>query len=481
MRSSQGRGGAGPARAVQRALRRRPGDPVEGSPLLLAVSGGLDSSVLLHAMARGAHRNVTVVTVDHGLHAASASHAESVVRASVALGLACDVVRLDGRALREAAGEAGLEAAARRARYEAMRRNAESRGACLVTAHTRDDALETMLLRAAGGGGLRALAGPARASDGVWRPLLDVPRATLEAYAAAEGVSFVEDPTNADVRFRRNALRREGLPHLDAALGGAWRDGAGRTLEALRALREGLDALELVWPGARLVEDVSGSVRLDAAALRDAPEALTRWVAQRALHMLGVGAHRGAREGLDQLVAALRARERAPATLPSGHVLVSHGASGWLVPPAALEPWEAVRVDAPGEWRVGGYRVRIERGEVSTQGRGEAFVRPVAPGAALHLRAHVVAGDAPFEPVMAGPSTTLRSTLWTRAGVARPTHAALPVLANLHGEVVWAVWLGAHASERRPAGDAAWRIRVVESPPWSAPRHLRDRLACLSV
>jgi len=448
---------------------------------VLAVSGGLDSSVLLHALARIARQKVSVVTVDHGLHAASRVHAAAVARASAALGVPCEVVGLDGQALREAADDAGVEAAARSARYEALRRHAGSRGAQLVTAHTRDDAIETMLLRVAGGGGLRALAGPARMSDGIWRPLLDIPRATLQAYATAEGVASVDDPTNADVRFRRNALRREGLPPLDAALGAAWRDGAGRSLAELRALRAGLDALEVVWPGARLTEGVAGSVRLDAAALRDAPEALTRWVAQRALHLLGVGAHRGAREAVDQLVRALRAQERAPTMLPSGHALVTHSASGWLVPPAALEPWAAVRVDTPGEWRVGGYHVRIERGTVPAQMPGEAFVRAPAPGAALHLHAHAHVGDAVFEPLGAGALHHGRSTLWARAGVTRCVQAPLPVLTTERGEVVWAAWLGAHASERRPAGDAAWRVSLVESPPWSTPRHLRDRSACIGV
>jgi len=480
-RSRQRTGPNEAVRGVTRALRRVSGDPPEGRPLLLAVSGGLDSSVLLHALARLTPQDVAVVTVDHGLHAASSAHVAAVERASAALDVPCEVVRLDAQALRDAAREAGLEAAARRARYAALRGLAAARGAYLVTAHTQDDAIETMLLRVAGGGGLRALAGPERVSDGVWRPLLDVSRITLEAYAAVEDVAFVEDPTNAELRFRRNALRREGLPALDAALGEAWRRGAGRTLIELRALRACLDALDTVWPGARLAEDAGGSVRLDAAALRQAPEALTRWTAQRALHLLGVGAHRGAREAVDQLVDALRARAQAPATLPSGHAFVAIGAFAWLVPPSALASWEAVRVTGPGTWRVGGCVVRVERETDPAFAPSEAFVRAPLPGGGLSLRAHAQVGDADFAAVGAGSAPQKRAVLWARAGVPRLVQAPLPVLATDLGEVVWAAWLGAHASERLASGESAWRVRLVDSPPWCIPRHLRDRSACTGI
>ena len=196
-------------------------------PALVAWSGGLDSTALLHLLAQDADqraRGLRALHVHHGLHPdadAWAAHCEALAHAwSVPL----TVVRVD---VQRDSG-LGLEAAARqsrRAAFAAALREGES----LALAQHRDDQAETFLmraLRASGPDGLAAMR-PWRAfgKGWMWRPLLDTPRAALQAYAEHHGLQWIEDPSNADPGFDRNFLRlhvlpllRERWPHADAAL-----------------------------------------------------------------------------------------------------------------------------------------------------------------------------------------------------------------------------------------------------------------------
>lgn len=195
-------------------------------PLCVGFSGGLDSTVLLHALASSttarAH-GLRAWHVHHGLHAhadAWAAHCQAVCDA---LGVALTVSRVD-----VARDGEGLEAAARRAR-QAVFATGLGEGEVLVFAHHRDDQAETFLLRAlraSGPDALGAMQAWRELGHGrLWRPLLRVPRAALEAYAGAHGLHWVDDPSNADTAFDRNFLRqrvlpllRERWPHAEAAL-----------------------------------------------------------------------------------------------------------------------------------------------------------------------------------------------------------------------------------------------------------------------
>lgn len=214
-----------PAPSSRTTLRTIP--QAVASPLLVAWSGGLDSTVLLHLLARDAEvrsRGLRAVHVHHGLHPeaeAWAAHCETLARAwSVPLTvIRVDVPRDSGL---------GLEAAARQARRAAFA--AELRhGECLALAQHRDDQAETFLLRAlraSGPDGLAAMrAWRAFAKGWMWRPLLDMPRVALRAHAEQHDLHWIEDPSNADPGFDRNFLRlqvlpllRERWPHADAAL-----------------------------------------------------------------------------------------------------------------------------------------------------------------------------------------------------------------------------------------------------------------------
>lgn len=187
--------------------------PVEG-PLLLAYSGGLDSTVLLHALAADPAvraRGLRALHVDHGLHPGSAAWGEACADNGRMLDVPLSIVRVEVRPDGD-----GPEAAARRARHAAFAQALQP-GELLVTAHHRDDQAETVLLRLlrGAGDGLAAMR-PLRpfATGWLWRPLLGLPREALVSYAREHGLHWVEDPSNASDRHDRNFLRHHVLPRL---------------------------------------------------------------------------------------------------------------------------------------------------------------------------------------------------------------------------------------------------------------------------
>lgn len=184
----------------------------------VAYSGGLDSHVLLHALAglRGRlDAGVGAVHVNHGLQA-DAQHWESHCRRVCAgLDIRYESLQVAGAA---ASGESP-EAAARTARYAALSDWLPVRH-CLLTAQHQDDQAETLLLQLLRGSGVHGMAAmPAMTPLGAgWhqRPLLGVTRAQLQQYAAAHRLDWVEDPSNLNTAFDRNYLRRQLLPVLRA-------------------------------------------------------------------------------------------------------------------------------------------------------------------------------------------------------------------------------------------------------------------------
>ncbi len=172
--------------------------------IVLAVSGGIDSMVLLHAAAAvlPAERLV-VATFDHGTGTHATHAARFVTRRAAALGVEC---------VRDRARFAlGSEAELRTARWSFLDGVATSRHAVVCTAHTADDHIETVFMRVLRGAGARGLAA-LLADSPVRRPLLAVTRADIVRYARREGVEWIEDPSNASLRFFRNRVRHQLLP-----------------------------------------------------------------------------------------------------------------------------------------------------------------------------------------------------------------------------------------------------------------------------
>ncbi|MFT4628499.1 MAG: tRNA(Ile)-lysidine synthetase-like protein [Myxococcota bacterium] len=249
-----------------------------GQRVAVAVSGGLDSTVLLDLLAitTGWHgAELTVVTVHHGSPHADA-HVEVVRRQAAALDLPLTVARVHP--------SSSSEAALRDARYAALDALQVDR---VALAQHADDQAETVLLHLMRGTGVRGLAGMCRRRGRYVRPLLDEPRAALEAWARARDLRWAEDPTNNSPQYLRNRLRHEILPALERLRPGA-RAAMARSAGHAGELDRWID----------LLAD-ERSPPWEAAWIADGPTPVVRRVLVRALP--GVSA-----ASLDAIVAAAR-------------------------------------------------------------------------------------------------------------------------------------------------------------------------------
>lgn len=188
-------------RAVQASLA--------GCPhAVLAVSGGIDSMVMLDAasrLPRKARRRVVVATFDHGTGKAAGRAAALVRREATRSGISCVTGRASTVGTREEEW--------RRARWTFLEEVRSAHSASVVTAHTRDDQIETVFMRILREAGPRGLAGLYAESE-ILRPFLDLKRDAISEYAAANRVRYVDDPTNSDRRHLRNRIRLDLLPTI---------------------------------------------------------------------------------------------------------------------------------------------------------------------------------------------------------------------------------------------------------------------------
>ena len=191
-------------------------------PWAIAVSGGPDSTALMHLAAAHCrmhgHPTPWVFTVDHGLRTTSAAEAVTVAEAARSLGHAHRTLHWTG-----AKPDHGIQQAARKARYGLMGEACAHAGmASLLTGHTRDDQIETIQMRAARGSGSLGLAGMPAQADlpgfpvRLVRPLLALPKSDLLTWLDGQSISCVTDPSNADPRFDRARLRQHPMSELPA-------------------------------------------------------------------------------------------------------------------------------------------------------------------------------------------------------------------------------------------------------------------------
>ena len=292
---------------VATALRRLGADP---GAILIAVSGGADSTSLMLSLARLRIQRLEVAALDHGVRAESAAEVAAVVKRATALGLPVHC-----RALGLKDGPA-FEQRARDARYGALETLRVERGLRFIaTGHTASDQAETVLMRLARGAALGGVAGIQARRGHVIRPLLGLTRADV---LASLSEPFAHDPMNADPAYLRSRVRHALLPMYEEVAGPGV---AGHLAQAARYAAE--DEALLLEQAAAAQGRISRDGALDAVALA----ALTRPIARRVIARWLAGNQLEVDGALldDVLDAVGQGRQ---ATLPRGHVLVNQ--NGWL-------------------------------------------------------------------------------------------------------------------------------------------------------
>lgn len=249
--------------------------------LLIAVSGGADSLALLElsVLARGprAAADVTVY-IDHGLRPEAAEEAEHVRSAAHRLGTGFALVTLDG----VGPDEGGL----REARYAELQTLAKIHAAEFVlTGHTRDDQVETVLHRLMRGAGRFGLAGIPERRGNLVRPLLGFGRDEIRRFLRERGIAWREDGSNSDLRYLRNRLRHRVVPVIQAEFGSGALDHLPAMAAAWRDEEAYLESEATRYGEFALVGPATAR-RLDARALQAAPAALRSriiraWLASR--------------------------------------------------------------------------------------------------------------------------------------------------------------------------------------------------------
>lgn len=427
-----------------------PGRDAETPGLCVAYSGGLDSTVLLTALADGRGQRpvgaLRAIHVDHGLHADAPAWAEACAARCAQLRVPLDVLHVDARPRR---GESP-EARARELRYAALSA-ALAPGEMLLTAHHADDQLETLMiqmLRGAGPAGLAAMPRRAAFGPGVHvRPLLPFTRAALAAWARERGLrDWVEDPANAIPAFARNHLRREVLPAVRAH----WPAAAAAAARTARHCAEAAGLLDDL-----AAQDATGCVAAEAlvvAAMQELSSArrrnLVRWQCAR----LGLATPDERRLGslLEQVFGA--DEDRQPEVRWPGVVARREAGKLWLLPAASLAEQPVARTWAdpfePLELGAGLGRLRLAP---SHAGGLDPAALAMAPWRVSFRRG----GERLQLPGQAG-SRSLKKLL-NEAGLPSWWRARMPLLEVDGGlAAVGDRWIGARWWH--PPGGVAWRL-----------------------
>jgi len=267
-------------RAVRNALAHfEPGDRI-----LLAVSGGADSLLLAAATNLEASKvgiQLNALVVDHQLQNGSGEVALEAQKKIIELGIT--ETNISQVLVNEKVGNGGLEAAARRARYEALDAEADRIGAVAIfLGHTEDDLAETVLLGLARGSGTRSLSGMAFQVGRYVRPFLELTRAQVLAACKESGIEYWSDPQNEELSFARVRVRNEILPKMEKEIGPGISKALARTS---RILREDADALDLI--AGDIFSTLADPTQIPIESLSELPIAVRKRVIKRAIEAIG--------------------------------------------------------------------------------------------------------------------------------------------------------------------------------------------------
>jgi tRNA(Ile)-lysidine synthase len=416
--------------------------------VLVALSGGMDSAVLLHLLRFTTDVRVTAAHFDHAMRPGSDADARWVR----GLCTAWEVPLVEARAEEPLRTEDD----ARRARYHFLREAQSTEGAThLATAHHADDQAETVLFRVLRGTGIAGLAGiPERGEGGLVRPLLPFWRAELRAYARENGLRWRFDPTNRALGPARNRIRNDLLPRIEKTIAPAARRSLVRLARLARAHEE-----EWAVLAERAAEECVRWEGTGAALVRDRLAAYDSPVAARVvrgvLRRFGmVPGRAGTRSALQFITFA-----------PSGRVLLLPGGTHQIRSDLGLARVESLG-DAPpadrslvigggegeGTLRVGGRKVRVR------WGADREGVTVAANRLPLTLR-----GWLPGDRMKTRAGTKKLKKLFLEARISRPQRARAAVLADAEGRVLWAHGLARAADAEPLPGEATITISITDA------------------
>jgi tRNA(Ile)-lysidine synthase len=432
--------------------------PAAEGPVAFALSGGRDSIVLLDAGAaalRARGQRVLGLHVHHGLQADADRWSAFCAQACADRGVAY----AERRVVVARPPRASLEAQARDARYAALRELAREHGAHAVAlAHHQDDQAETLLLqlgRGAGPAGLAAMAASSTDPSGLtWcRPLLGLPRAAIDAYARAARLEWVEDPSNADRRLRRNAVRQCVAPAFASTLPGYPGTLARAAVHQADAAAL-LDALAEIDARDAHYDAAGGAI--DAAALAGLPPARARNLLRWFLHARGLPPPSSARlEAMLRQLAGARADARV-ALVHAGAIVGRH--RGRVIAHAAppgdyLRPWH------------GEPTVELPHGELAFEPAEGAGIDAARVAAGLAIRPRHGGERLRLAP---GEARRALKSLLRESGLPVWERESLPLVAN--GDTLVAVpGIGVDAAWRAQPGRPGWLPvwRGIARPPAS--------------
>jgi tRNA(Ile)-lysidine synthase len=431
-----------PARAL-RTIRRHELFPV-GARVLVAVSGGADSVVLLHLLRvlerRGALAVAGIGHLNHQLRGAEADADERFCRELAEReALPFEAGRADVAQLAASTGRS-IEDAARTARYAFLLSAADRLGAeVIAVGHTLDDQAETVLLRLIRGAGSRGLAGIRPRAGRVVRPLLDIRRHELRRYAADHRLQFREDASNASLTIPRNRIRLELMPVLER-YSPAIASVLARQAEAAREDEAYLSG-KAIEAFALLASRTAAGRELDAAGLRALPRAVAARVARLALEG-AAPARFVAAVHIERVLNLAIGADGASAALPEC-LAVRRGERIVLGDPGTPPFPDVVRhpLPVPGEALLAGWRVSAEPLDASPPdglppARGTSVVlaaQPIQGPLSVRTRRR---GDR-FSPLgLGGRGRKLQDFLVDRK-VPRAERDSLPLVVDCQDRIVW--------------------------------------------
>ena len=301
-----------PLYQIRLAVRSELEDIAAGDSVLVAASGGADSSALAAALlleCKAKSIKVIALIIDHGLQKNSADVTHETKRTLTKIGYENIEIRRVSVEITD-----GLEASARRARYQALSDVANSHNAVAVfLGHTKDDQAETVLLGLSRGSGSRSLSGMAARVDRYRRPLLSITRAQTEAACEEAGIKFWQDPHNQSMEFTRVRVREVVLPTMEKEIGPGISDALARSAKLLRDDADALDYLS---------DEIFSKLEpasLEISKLESQPRAIRTRILRKAIYLAGAPQGSLSAEHIEPVEALITAwKGQGPISLPGG-------------------------------------------------------------------------------------------------------------------------------------------------------------------